>query len=372
MNNIYNNALLEKYAKILVEYSTDVKKGDLVIIRTESSQAQPLVREIYKQVIIRGGNPVVRCAVDGLNETFIKYANDEQLTYIDPMTKLEYEKVDKFISIGAPVNVKNMAKADSSKMAKRSSARMPLSELMLNRAAKGELSWVIADYPTNALAQEANMSLDEYTNFIINACHLDLEDPIAKWREIGVEQERLVNCLNGTSKLRIVGERTDITFSTAGRKWMNCCGLNNFPDGEIYTSPVEDSANGEIYFDFPAIYQGNEAHKIWMRLENGKVVDVSAEKGEEFLLSMLNMDGGARFVGEVAIGTNDSIQDVTGNILFDEKIGGSIHVAFGSSYPETGGLNVSGLHWDIIKNMKENSQIYVDDKLIYENGKFII
>ena len=178
--------------------------------------------------------------------------------------------------------------------------------------------------------------------------------------------------MNGGKKLHIIGDKTDITFSVEGRKWVSCAGLNNFPDGEIFTSPVEDSAQGEIYFDFPAIYRGNESHKIWLKLEGGKVVDAKAQKGEEFLISMLDMDAGSRFVGEIAIGTNDRVKDVTGNILFDEKIGGSIHMALGASYPETGGKNESGLHWDIIKNMKENSKIFLDDKLIYENGKFVI
>lgn len=366
------NSIYEKYAQILVEYSTNVQKGDLVLIRAESNLCQPLIKEIYKLVLQKGGHPIVRCSIEGLSEIFIKYADDEQLAYIDPVTKLEYEKVDKLISIGAPLNVKNMARANAQKMAKRSSATRDLSTLMLNRAAEGKLNWVIADFPTQALAQEAKMSLDEYSDFIVNACYLDLDNPIAKWKSIGKEQDRIANLLNGTKKLHITGEKTDITFSVEGRKWVSCSGLNNFPDGEIFTSPVEDSANGEIYFDFPAIYRGNESHKIWLRLENGKVVDAKAEKGEDFLLSMLDMDEGSRFVGEIAIGTNDRVQDVTGNILFDEKIGGSIHMALGASYPETGGKNESGLHWDIIKNMKENSKIYADDKLVYENGKFVI
>jgi aminopeptidase len=364
---------LEKYARVLVEYSTTVKAGHLVAIYLESPEAQPLAKEVYKQVLLKGANPVMRCAVAGANETFIKYANDEQLGFIDPMAKLEYESLDVLISLGAPINTKNMAKADPAKMAKRSAARKELSQTMLRRAAEGSLSWVIADYPTHALAQEASMSLDDYTEFLIKACYLELDEPIKKWQEIGQEQTRLVNYLNETSTLRIVGEKTDITFSTAGRKWINCCGLNNFPDGEIFTSPVEDSASGEIYFDYPAIYHGREAHKIYLKLEQGKVVEARAEKGEEFLLSMLNMDEGARYVGEIAIGTNAAIEDITGNILFDEKIGGSIHMAVGSSYPETGGKNSSGLHWDIIKNMKPaGSQIYADDKLIYENGRFTI
>lgn len=370
MNNL--KTTLEKYAEILVDYSTDVKRGDLVLIRAESTQCQPLVKEIYKKVLQKGANPIVRCSIEGLGEDFIKYADDEQLNFIDPITKLEYEKVDKYISIGAPLNVKNMAKADSKKMAKRSAATRSLSSVMLNRAAKGELSWVIADYPTNALAQEAKMSLDDYTDFIINSCYLDLDNPIEKWKEIGKEQNRLVDLINGGKKLHIIGEKTDITFNVEGRKWISCSGLNNFPDGEIFTSPVEDSASGEIYFDFPAIYRGNESYKIHLKLENGKVVDAKAEKGQEFLLSMLDMDEGSRFVGEIAIGTNERVKDVTGNILFDEKIGGSIHMALGASYPETGGKNESGLHWDIIKNMKNDSKIFLDEKLIYENGKFAI
>ena len=365
------NKLWKKYASVLVDYSVKVGKGDLVIIRSESTQAQPLIKEIYKRVLELGAFPVVRCSMDGLNEIFIKEANEEQLAYVDPMTKLEYNTASKYISIGAPFNTKNMAKADSSKMAKRSAATRELSNIMLSRAAKGELDWVIADFPTNALAQEAKMSLDEYTEFLINSCYLYLEDPAAKWREINDKQEAMAQYLTKTSKLRVVGENTDITFSTEGRIWKNCSGECNFPDGEIYTSPVEDSANGHIYFDFPAIYRGNESQGIYLELKDGKVEKATAKKGEDFLLSMLNMDAGSKFVGEIAIGTNENIQEVTGNILFDEKIGGSIHMALGASYPETGGKNVSGLHWDIIKNMKNGGEIYADDKLIYQNGKFL-
>ena len=366
------NTLWEKYAKVLVDYSTKVKKGDLVIIRATSPQAQPLVKEIYKQVLQKGANPVVRTSLEGLSETYIKYANDEQLSYIDPMTEVEYEKADVLISIGAPTNTKAMTKADSKKMAQRSAATRELSNKMLKRSAEGTLKWVIADFPTNALAQEAKMSLDDYTEFLINACYLNLDDPVSKWQEIDKEQQRLADYLNKTTKLHIIGEETDITFDTTGRKWLNCSGQYNFPDGEIYTSPVENSANGTIYFDFPQIYRGNEAQKVRLKLENGKVVEASAEKGEEFFLNMIDMDEGSRFVGEIAIGTNNMIQDITGNILFDEKIGGAIHMALGASYPEAGGKNVSGLHWDLIKNMKNGSEIYADDVLIYKDGKFVI
>lgn len=366
------NSFYEKYAKVLVDYCTKVEEGDLVVIRAQNSQSQPLIKEIYKQVILKGANPVLRVSMDSLGEIFINNANDKQLEYVDPMTKLEYEKASKLISIGSPSNLKAMARCDHKKMAKRSVATKDLSNLLLKRSNEGSLNWVIADFPTNALAQEANMSLDDYTSFLEKACYLHVEDPVSKWKEIGETQQKYVDYLNKTTKFRIVGEKTDITFSTEGRKWINCCGFNNFPDGEIFTSPVEDSANGTIFFDLPAIYRGVEASKILLTLENGKVTKIEAEKGEDFVKEMLFQDEGASLVGEIAIGTNEMVQDVTGNILFDEKIGGSIHMALGASYPETGGKNESALHWDMIKNMKNGGKIYADEILIYENGRFLI
>ena len=250
------NPLINKYADVLVNYSTKVSKGDLVIIYARGYKSQPLVKEIYKLCLQNGANPIVRTTMDELAETFIKYASDEQLEYIDEMSKLEVEHADVMIFIGAPNNIKNMANADSSKVAKRSKATLPILSKRLERSASGDMRWVIADYPTNALAQEANMSLEEYSEFLINSCYLDLENPVQKWIEIDNEQKRLADILNKTSKIRIVGEKTDITFSTAGRTWVPCSGNMNFPDGEIFTSPVEDSASGYIYFDFPQNYHG--------------------------------------------------------------------------------------------------------------------
>ncbi len=361
----------QKYANVLVDYCTGVKKDDLVIISSDT-QAQPLILAVYEQVLKRGAHPILKLGLEGQKEIYFKTASDEQLGFIDPLIQQEYEKADKFIAIGAPYNTKNLAKIPPERLAKRSAATRPLSEKMLSRAAEGFLSWVICDYPTNALAQEARMSIFDYEEFLINACYLHLDDPVAKWKEIGKKQDALVNRLNGTKTIRVEGEKTDLTLSVEGRKWINCCGSNNFPDGEVFTSPVEDSAEGEVYFDFPAIYRGNESQGIHLKFKKGKVVEASAEKGEDFFLKMIDQDEGARFLGEFAFGTNDMIQEVTGNILFDEKIGGSIHMALGSSYPETGGKNTSGLHWDIIKNMKVDSRVYADGELIYENGKFLI
>ena len=373
--------LWDKYAEVLVDYSTNVQKGDLVQIRGTSVYTKDLVKAVYKRVLERGGNPIVRTSIEDLTDTFIKYASDEQLDFVDPITKLEYETVDKFISIGGPKNTKNLAKADMKKLARRGKATKALSELLMKRSAEGSASWVIADVPTHALAQEAKMSFDEYSEFLFKSCYLDMDNPVAKLKELDEKQTKWANYLNGVKKLRVVGEKTDITFGVEGRKWISCSGLNNYPDGEVFTSPVEDDVNGEIYFDFPQIYRGNEAQGVHLWIENGKIVKAKADKGEDFLIAMLDMDEGSRGIGEIAIGTNDRIQEVTGNILFDEKIGGSIHMAVGASYPEAGGKNVSGLHWDLIKNMKgdktgkENKiggKIYADDVLIYENGKFLI
>ena len=366
------NPIWEKYAKVLVDYSTNVQKGDLVQIRGTSVYTKELVKAVYKRVLERGGHPIVRTSIEDLSDTFIKYATDEQLDYIDPITKLEYETVEKFISIGGPVNTKNMARADMKKLARRSAATKPLSEKLLTRSANGEASWVIADVPTHALAQEAKMSFDEYSDFLFKACYLDLDDPVAKLKEMDEKQTKWANYLNNVKKIRITGDRTDITFGVEGRKWISCSGLNNYPDGEVFTSPVEDDINGEIYFDFPQLYRGNEAHGVHLWIEGGRIVKAKADKGEDFLNAMLDTDEGSRGIGEIAVGTNDCIQDITGNILFDEKIGGAIHMAAGASYPETGGKNVSGLHWDMIKGMKNNGKIFADDILIYENGKFLI
>ncbi|MFH0702753.1 MAG: aminopeptidase [bacterium] len=365
-----NKNIWKKYAKVLVEYSTNIKKNDIVIIRGEA-QAQPLILAVYEEVLEKGAHPLVRIILDGLTESYYKFATDEQFDFIDPFTKFEYEKIDKIITIGAPYNTKNLTKINPTKLARRSKATRILSDNLLQRSAKGCLSWVICDFPTNALAQEAKMSLSDYEEFLLKACYLHLDDPVAKWKEIRKKQEKFVKYLNNIQKIHIIGEKTDLTMLTKDRKWVNCAGSNNFPDGEIFTSPLEDSANGEIYFDFPAIYRGNESNGICLKFENGKVIHASAEKGEEFLLKMIDQDEGARLIGEIAIGTNDMIQDITGNILFDEKIGGSIHLALGASYPETGGKNQSGLHWDIIKSMK-SGKIYADDILIYEDGKFLI
>ena len=267
----------DKYAQVLVDYSVDVQKGELVMITAQSFEAKDLVKAIYKRVLEKGAHPIVKTALGDLGEVFLKYASDEQLDYIDPIAKMEYETVDKFISLGAPLNTKNMARADLTKLARRGKATKQLSEVLMKRSAEGTAKWVIADVPTNALAQEAKMSLDEYSEFLFKSCYLDLDNPVDKLKELDEKQTCWANYLNNVKEIHITGEKTDITFNVEGRKWISCSGLNNYPDGEVFTSPVEDGINGEIYFDYPQNYRGNSAHGVHLWIEIGLIVKADAE-----------------------------------------------------------------------------------------------
>ncbi|MDF2520846.1 MAG: peptidase [Clostridia bacterium] len=243
---------------------------------------------------------------------------------------------------------------------------------MLQKIGSGELNWCGTQYPTNSAAMDANMSLWEYEEFLFEACHLNSADPVAEWMKVHDEQERIVQILDTKKHLEFKSKDTQLTLDVEGRKWVNCDGKVNFPDGEIYTSPIENSVNGHIRFSYPAIHMGNEVEDIVLTFKDGKVVDAKAAKGEEFLKKMLASDEGASRVGEIAIGTNYKIPKFTKNILFDEKLGGTIHLAVGASLPEAGGQNQSGLHWDMICNMKDGGEIYGDGELIYKDGKFVI
>ena len=266
---------------------------------------------------------------------------------------------------------KKLTNVDPGKIKMHSAARSELVEILNKREAEGEYRWAGLPYPVNAEAQEAAMALQEYEDFVYNSCLLDKDDPAAEWRRINGEQERICKFLNQASEIRAVGEDTDLTFNVEGRKWINRSGQKNLPDGEVFTAPIEDSANGTIRFTFPGIFSSREIEDIQLTFKDGKVVEASAAKGDEFLQQILKIDGADR-LGEVAIGTNYGITRFTKNMLFDEKMGGTIHMALGfNPAPETGGLNKSAVNWDILKDMKKDGEIYADDKLFYRNGKFI-
>jgi aminopeptidase len=241
----------------------------------------------------------------------------------------------------------------------------------MERSARKELRWCITVYPTQAMAQDADMSLRDYQDFVYGAGLLNEPDPVAAWRKAGERQQELIRWLTGKKQVILKGANVDLGLSIAGRTFEQADGKYNFPDGEIFTGPVEDSVNGWIRFRYPAIYDGQEVTDIELWFEQGRVVKEKASKGQELLTSLLNTDAGARFLGEWGIGTNYGIQRFTKNMLFDEKIGGTIHLAVGASYPETGGKNDSGLHWDMLCDMAE-SEIRVDGEMFYKDGKPVI
>ncbi|MFZ0547926.1 MAG: aminopeptidase [Candidatus Promineifilaceae bacterium] len=361
---------VEKLADILVNYSVSVQPGDDVAI-LGALETRPLMVEIYRQVIRAGGHPLVLWSDSAMQEIFFKEANEKQLNYVPEARKLVIEKYDCLISLWGGSNTRNLANVDPAKLRLNNQAGTELNKIMMQRSASGDIRWVGGMYPTPAYAQEADMSLSEYEDFVYGACYADKDDPVAEWNRIHDEQQRLVDWLDGKKHVKVKGPNADVTLSIDGRKFINSDGHHNMPSGEIFTSPVDDSTNGWVRFTYPAIYSGREVEGIELRFENGRIVGASAKKNEEFLLSVLDTDEGARSLGEFAIGTNTGIQKFTKSILFDEKIGGSIHMAVGLAFPEANGKNESTIHWDMICDMRDGGKIWVDDELFYDSGEFV-
>ncbi|MCP4632925.1 MAG: aminopeptidase [candidate division Zixibacteria bacterium] len=362
---------IEKFADVLVNYSVRAKKGDLFLI-SSTELARPLIIEVFRAAVKKGAHPFTRIGIDGLQELFLKEAKPFQLEYVSPISKQEIKQIDCLVGINAPHNTRNLSNADTKRIAMQRGARKNIQKSFMERAAKGELKWVGTQFPTHSAAQDAGMSLADYEDFVYGACLLDKKDPVAEWKKISKSQAKIVRFLNRKKEIRIVAKDTDITFNVKGRKWINCDGDNNFPDGEVFTGPVENSANGHIRYTFPAVYGGREVEDIYLEFKDGKVVKAKCTKGEKYLHSMIDIDKGSRFVGELAIGTNYGIKNFTKNILFDEKIGGTCHIALGAAYPETGSKNVSALHWDMICDLRKGGQVFADGKVFHKNGKFLI
>ena len=361
---------LEKLADVLVNYSVGVKKGDLVRISGPVG-AQALVAEIYRKVLVAGGHPAVRMDEEQLTEIFLKHATDEQLQFVDPITKFTTETIDCSIGIWAEQNTKALSNIDPKRIGLQQAARKPILETFMRRAAEGKLRWCGTQFPTQACAQDAEKSLAEYEDFVFSAGHIDKPDPVAVWKQISQSQQRLADYLNGKKEYRVVAANgTDVRMSVESRRWINCDGHENFPDGEVFTGPVIESVNGQINFSFPAVHHGREVQDVKLTFRDGKVVDASASKGEEFLNSMLDMDAGSRFLGECAIGTNYNITQYSRNTLFDEKIGGTVHFALGAGYPETGNTNQSGLHWDMVVDLRKGGHLEIDGERFNLNGLF--
>jgi len=365
------DARLVKLADVLVNFCVAVKPGQLVRM-TGPSVAEPLIVELYRHVLAAGGHPFVQMLPDVLEEIFYKTAADQQLAYQNPIRKFITETIDCSIGIWGEENTKALTHCDPAKIAMVSAANQPNIKRFMERSAEGRLNWVGVQYPCHAAAQDAEMSLAEYEDFVFTACLLTQPDPVAAWKAVSQRQQRLVDFLNGKRDYHVVAANgTDVRMSVAGRTWINCDGHLNFPDGEVFTGPVLDSVNGTICFSFPAVHNGREVNDVKLTFKDGKVIHADASKGKDFLISMLDMDGGSRFLGECAIGTNYSIQNYTKNTLFDEKIGGTVHFALGAGYPETGNTNQSGLHWDMVVDLRKGGFIEIDGEKFSENGQFL-
>ena len=362
---------VQRLAEVLVRYSTEVKPGDLVMIRG-MPEATPLLLAVYEEAIKAGGDPHLQVDLPGTQEAFYRLATDDQINHLSPLDEFVVENIDVSIGIRADSNTREMSGADPAKQSQRRKALMPLFKTTMQRSATGEFRWVGTLYPTNAYAQDAEMSLRDYEEFVYGACFCDQDDPVARWQEVHDMQQKLVDWLVGKREVRVTGPNADLTLSIEDRVFMNSDGHKNMPSGEIFTGPVEDSVEGWVRFTYPAVTAGREVEGIELKFEKGKVVEASAKKGEEFLLKMLDTDPGARYVGEFAIGTNDGIKRFTKNILFDEKIGGSFHMAVGFGFPETGSKNESAIHWDMICDMRDGGEIHVDGDLFYRSGEFMI
>jgi aminopeptidase len=362
---------IAKLAQVLVRYSVPLKQGDVFRI-TSTPLAAPLVREVFREALRIGAFPLVRLALEDIDRLLYAEGSDEQIAHITQTQRQENEEIAATLYIMANENTHHLSGVDAAKIALRRKAYRELNERFDERVQAGQADWSLTLFPTQAAAQDADMSLAEYEDFVYGAGKLDADDPVAVWRGVHDEQQRIADFLGAKKVIRLVGPDTDLTYHTAGRSWINADGRKNFPDGEVFTSPDETSTEGVIRYNFPAVYGGREVSDIRLVFREGKVVEASAGKGQELLHSLLEMDEGARRLGEAAFGTNYGIQRFSKNTLFDEKIGGTIHLALGSSFEEIGGRNRSALHWDMVCDMRSGGMAYADGELFYKDGKFLI
>lgn len=367
---------VQKFAKVLVEHSARIIPGDRVLIEATTA-AEPLIRELYIQILEKGGIPHPMIALPGMmpfsqDDMYVTYAKtDAQLEFVPTFYKLAYDQFESRIRIHSATNTRGSSNLDPVKGGKRGKALSTITEAQFRRGAEGTLKWVTTQYPTEAYAQDANMSLQEYEDFVFGAVHTNEDDPIAFWQSVKEKQQTAVDYMKGKSQVILRGPNVELSLSVKGRTFMNSYGTYNMPDGEIYTGPVEDSVNGWVKFTYPANYGGVSVENAEVTFSKGRVQKAKADKNQDYLLKTLESDAGSRYLGEFAIGTNFDIQRFTGQILFDEKIGGSFHIAFGAGYPETGSKNKSSIHWDMICDMRTDSEILVDGELFYKNGQFV-
>lgn len=366
---------ISKFAKVLVEHSARVIPGDRILIEATTA-AEPLVRELFIQILEKGGVPHPMVSFPGMvpfiqDDMYLTYANDNQLDFVPTFYKVAYDQFEGRIRIHSATNTRATSSVDPVKAQRRGKATSSITESQMRRGGEGKFKWVTTLYPTDGYAQDAGMSLKDYEDFVFGAIHANADDPIAFWKGTATGQQKAIDFLANKSVVTLRGPNVDLTLSIKGRTFNNSTGVYNMPDGEIFTGPVEDSVNGWVKFTYPAIYGGVAVEGAELTFNRGRVEIAKAEKNQNYLVKMLESDEGARHLGEFAIGTNFDINKFTGNILFDEKIGGTFHMALGAGYPDTGSKNKSSIHWDMICDMRTDSEIKVDGDLLYKNGQFV-
>jgi aminopeptidase len=348
-----------------------VKEGEVVSIDGDNA-AEPLLLAIYEQVLKAGAHPILNVSLDGQAASYYRHASEAQIDWVSPVSEWLLDNVDVRIAVGASSNPRELSSVPPERQSRRQKATGELLARAMERSAKGEFRWVVTLYPTNAYAAEAEMSLTEYEDFYYGACLADDGDPLTAWERASAETKRLAEWIEGREQVRVVAPGTDITLGIAGRKFIPCDGRHNMPDGEFFTGPVEDSVEGEVCFHLPATIGGREVAGVRLRFEAGKVVEASAERGEEFLVELLDTDDGARRLGELGIGTNYAIDRGTREVLLDEKVGGTVHMAVGRSYPESGGVNESAVHTDLVCDLRLGGKLIVDGEVMQKDGKFVV
>ena len=358
-------------ARILVGYSTKVREDETCVIEG-STAAEPLVAAVYEEVLRAGGHPVVSLSFDGQSALYYRDASDAQLEWVSPLSEWAAEEADCRIAIGADTNTRELSNVPPERQTKRQAATRHLMERTMARAAEGSHRWVYSLFPTNGYAADAEMSLREFEDFYFRACLADDGDPLGAWKRASDECHRLADWIEGHEEVHITAPGTDLRLGIAGRHFIPCDGEHNMPDGEFFTGPIEDSVEGEVSFHLPSVIGGREVAGVRLRFEAGEVVDASAERGEEYLIKLLDTDEGSRRLGELGIGTNYGIDRGTRDVLLDEKIGGTVHLAVGASYPESGGTNDSAVHTDMVCDLRRGGRIEVDGEVLQQDGKFAV
>ena len=360
-----------KLADLLVNYSLELQAGQQVRI-DGGTVAAPLVRELFRHALRAGAHPRTRIDVEGVDVITLAEASEQQLTFVSELDRQDVEQIDAFITIWGDRNTRALSQADPARVSRRIGSRRELINRLWERIDADQAKWVGTRFPTEAHAQDAEMSLSDYEDFVYSACHVrESEDPVAHWRGTSAVLNARARELETFRELRIVGPDTDLRLGVEGRGWIGADGRLNMPDGEIFTSPLETETEGEIRFSFPAIFHGRSVEDVRLRFEGGRVVAAEAKTGNDYLQSLLDMDDGSRILGELAFGLNYEIDRFTRDILFDEKIGGTVHLALGASFKKVGGENDSGLHWDMICDLREEGEVYADGELVWKGGHFL-